>query len=133
MSVAQFLALTLWFCTNAVIPRLAHHFDVTGFNVDLISVSVTIGFVVGCLATALLNFPDVFRAKNVFIASALAGGLTNSLSSLAPSFSMVVVLRFMTGIFLAGIYPTGMKLAATWFLEGRGFAIGVIIAALTAG
>ena len=133
LSVSQFLALTLWFCTNAVIPRLAHQFDVTGFHVDLISVSLTIGFVVGCLASAFLNLPDVFRAKNVFVASALAGGLANSLSSLAPSFSVVVALRFITGMFLAGIYPTGMKLAATWFEEGRGFAIGVIIAALTAG
>ena len=133
LSVAQFLALTLWFSTNAVIPELTIHFNLSRFDVDLLSMAVTVGFVVGCLASALLNLPDIFKAKNVFIVSALAGGLSNSMSSFATSFAMVLVFRFLTGFFLAGIYPTGMKLVSTWFREERGFAIGVIIAALTAG
>jgi MFS family permease len=100
--------------------------------VDVLSVAVTVGFVVGCLTSAFLNLPDVFKAKNVFVFSALAGGLANSIS-LVPIFPVVAFSRFLTGFFLAGVYPIGMKLATTWFLEDRGFAIGVIIAALTAG
>jgi predicted MFS family arabinose efflux permease len=34
---------------------------------------------------------------------------------------------------LAGVYPTGMKLMAGWFRQGRGFAIGVLVGALTVG
>lgn len=133
LSVAQFLALTLWFSANAVIPQLTSTWNLSGFDIDLLSMAVTVGFVVGGLASAFFNLPDIIKTRNLFIFSALAGGLFNSMSSFAPSFSMVVVFRFLTGVFLAGVYPTGMKLTATWFVEGRGFAIGMIIAALTAG
>lgn len=133
LSVAQFLALTLWFCTNAVVPQLVLRLNVSGFAIDLLSMAVTFGFAVGCLTSALLNLPDIFKTKNIFIVSALAGGFFNSISSFTTSFSLIVVSRFITGFFLAGIYPTGMKMVATWYREGRGFAIGVIIAALTAG
>lgn len=133
LSVAQFLALTLWFSANAVIPQLGSYWDLSGFEIDLLSISVTGGFVVGGLASAFFNLPDIIETRSIFTISALAGGLSNSMSSFAPSFSMVIVFRFLTGVFLAGVYPTGMKLAATWFLERRGFAIGMIIAALTAG
>jgi len=133
LSVAQFLALTLWFSANAVIPQLTSTWNLSGFDIDLLSMAVTVGFVVGGLASAFFNLPDIIKTRNLFIFSALAGGLFNSMSSFAPSFSMVVVFRFLTGMFLAGVYPTGMKLTATWFVEGRGFAIGMIIAALTAG
>jgi len=42
-------------------------------------------------------------------------------------------LRFATGATLAGAYPPGMKLAAGWYKEGRGMAIGVMVGALTLG
>jgi len=133
LSVAQFLALTLWFSATAIVPQLTSHWSLSGFDVDLLSMAVTGGFVVGCLASAFFNLPDIIKTRNIFVVSALAGGLSNFMSSFAPSFSVVVVFRFLTGVFLAGIYPIGMKLAATWFREGRGFAIGMIIAALTLG
>jgi MFS family permease len=43
------------------------------------------------------------------------------------------VLRFLTGFFLAGVYPPAMKMTATWFRSQRGLAIGVIVGALTVG
>ncbi|MBW3671181.1 MAG: MFS transporter, partial [Acidobacteria bacterium] len=42
-------------------------------------------------------------------------------------------LRFLTGFSLAGVYPPGMKLMATWFRRGRGLALGVLVGALTLG
>ncbi len=44
-----------------------------------------------------------------------------------------IALRVLTGAFLAGVYPPGMKLVATWYREGRGFALGVVVGALTLG
>ena len=133
LTVAQFFALTLWFNATAVIPQLIPYYDLSQNDVDLLSMTVTVGFVVGCMISSLFNLPDVIKTKNIFTFSALAGGLSNAVSSFSPSFSGVVVCRFLTGIFLAGVYPTGMKLAVTWFREGRGYAVGLIIAALTAG
>jgi MFS family permease len=133
LTVAQFFALTLWFNATAVIPQLIPYYDLSQSDVDLLSMAVTVGFVVGCMISSFFNLPDVIKTKNIFTIAALAGGLSNAVSSFSPSFSGVVVCRFLTGIFLAGVYPTGMKLAVTWFRGGRGYAVGLIIAALTAG
>ena len=133
LSVAQFLALTLWFNATAIVPQLTSHWNLSEFDIDLLSIAVTGGFVVGCLTSAFLNLPDVIKTRNFFIVSVFAGGLFNSMASFAHTFSIVIPFRFLTGMFLAGVYPSGMKLAATWFREERGFAIGMIIAALTAG
>jgi MFS family permease len=46
---------------------------------------------------------------------------------------LTVVLRFLTGVFLAGVYPVGMKIMATWTKEDRGLGIGLIVGALTIG
>src|SRR5678816_1435725 len=34
---------------------------------------------------------------------------------------------------MAGAYPPAMKIMATWFREGRGLAMGILIGALTVG
>jgi MFS family permease len=33
-------------------------------------------------------------------------------------------IRFLTGFFLAGIYPVGMKIAADYFNKGLGKSLG---------
>jgi MFS family permease len=44
-----------------------------------------------------------------------------------------MTLRFLTGFFLAGVYPPGMKLMATWFARGRGAALGLLVGGITLG
>ena len=44
-----------------------------------------------------------------------------------------MVLRFVTGVSLAGVYPSGLKIMAGWFQRGRGMALGVLVGALTIG
>jgi len=44
-----------------------------------------------------------------------------------------VVWRTLTGFFLAGIYPVGMKIAAQWFPRGLGAALGWLVGALVLG
>lgn len=54
---------------------------------------------------------------------------------------MIPVLRFVTGMCMAGVYPVGMKIASTWARNGTkagvkgdmGLLIGLLIAALTLG
>ena len=133
MSVSLFLALTLWFCSNVVTSQLVSVFEASTFGRDLLSVGLTGGFVIGCLVYAFLNVADVYGARNVFLTSALAGGLANGVAALGWSLWGVVVFRVLTGFFLAGVYPVGLKLASSWFLEDRGFALGVMVGALTLG
>jgi MFS family permease len=49
------------------------------------------------------------------------------------SIDAALVLRFLLGVSLAGVYPPAMKLVATWSRSDIGFAIGILIAALTLG
>ena len=47
--------------------------------------------------------------------------------------SFGLALRFATGVFLAGVYPAGLKVMAGWFTAGRGMALGVLVGALAVG
>jgi MFS family permease len=64
----------------------------------------------------------------------LFGALTNAFFGLyAHQPETAIALRFVTGVCLAGVYPPGMKLMATWFRERRGMALGFLVGALTLG
>jgi MFS family permease len=94
---------------------------------------VQFGFVTGTATAAVLNLADVIPARSYFAASALCGAVANAALVVAPSYEVALVTRFATGFFLAGVYPPGMKMAATWYRRGRGLAIGTIVGALTIG
>jgi MFS family permease len=131
---AELLAMSLWFAVSAVAPAIAREWRLDAAATTWLTLSVQLGFVAGTLLSATLNLPDVIRARHLFALCALLGALANLLFVwLAHSIGPAVVLRFLTGAFLAGVYPPGMKIIATWFRTGRGFALGVLIGALTLG
>ncbi len=134
LSLSAILSFSLWFSANAVIPQLNEYFNLTPSQTSLLSIIVTIGFIVGALTYAILNLPDVFKTKNVFALSAALGGLTSFIVAFfVESYYVLIIVRFFTGFFLAGVYPPGMKLASSWFQKGRGFAVGTLGASLALG
>ncbi len=52
---------------------------------------------------------------------------------IAYNLFSLLVLRFITGFFLTGIYPIGMKIASGWYKKGLGNAIGLLVGALAIG
>jgi len=132
---AQLLALSLWFSASAVADSLQSAWELTDAQVPLLTLAVQIGFVVGALLSALLTLADRVKARYLFAVSAIAGALINGLLViLGPGdLPIVVAVRFLTGMALAGVYPSGMKAIAGWFKEGRGTALGILIGALTVG
>jgi MFS family permease len=95
---------------------------------------VQLGFVAGTLLSALLNLPDVISPRRLFTVTAIAGALVNAAFGMfAHDASTAIVLRFLTGMCLAGVYPPAMKILATWFRFGRGLALGVLVGAITVG
>lgn len=135
LATAELLAMSLWFTGTAALPQLARAWN-AGYGLTAwLTIAVQLGFVTGALLAAVFNLPDVFRADRIFVASSLAAAVANALFAwlAAEHVAAALVLRFLTGAFLAGVYPTGMKLLAGWFREGRGLALGVFIAALTVG
>jgi len=126
--------MSLWFSAAAVVPALRTEWNLSEASVSWLTIAVQLGFVFGTLVSAFLNLPDIISVRYLFAASAFAGAMTNAAFGLyANGSGSSIVLRFLTGMFLAGVYPPGMKIMATWFKRGRGMALGVLVGALTLG
>jgi MFS family permease len=134
LSLAELLALCLWFSAAAVLPALRREWSLGDGGSAALTISVQAGFIVGTLGAALANLPDVWPARWVMIGGAVLGALANGLLAVAVhGLGGALALRFVTGVAMAGAYPPAMKIMATWFREGRGLAIGILVGALTVG
>jgi len=133
LSVASMLAMALWFSASAVVPQLTAEWGLTGAEQSWLTMSVQLGFVVGALLSAVLNLSDRIPARVLFAWSAFLGALFNAAIVLVGDPAPAIGLRFLTGMMLAGVYPPGMKLMATWCKGDRGLCIGVLVGALTVG
>src|SRR3954471_15374545 len=135
LSIAELMAMSLWFAGTAVIPQLSAIWQ-AGLGVSAwITLAVQLGFVTGALLLATFNVADVFHAPRVLAISALAGALLNAGFAFTAdrNIALAIFLRFLTGAALAGTYPTGMKILAGWFRQGRGLALGIMVGALALG
>jgi MFS family permease len=134
LSIAELFGMALWFSGSAVVPALSREWNLSGSQVSWLANAVQLGFVAGTLISATLNLADIITTRHLFAVAALLGALTNAFFALyVHQAGTAIALRFVTGACLAGVYPPGMKLMATWFRERRGMALGVLVGALTMG
>jgi MFS family permease len=133
LGIAELLGMSLWFSASAVTPQLRSIWGLTTAEAGWLTTIVQLGFVFGTATAAILNLADVIPSGRLFSISALLGALANAAILAVPGYPWVLVMRFLTGFFLAGVYPPAMKMTATWFKNERGLAIGVIVGALTVG
>jgi len=134
LSIAELFGMALWFSGSAVVPALTQEWHLSSSQVSWLANAVQLGFVAGTLISATLNLADIVTTRHLFAVSALLGALTNAFFALyVHQPASAILLRFITGMCLAGVYPPGMKLMATWFRERRGMALGVLVGALTLG
>ena len=131
---SQFAGTSLWFAVNAVMPDLQAAWGLQPSAVGTLTSAVQLGFVAGTLVFALLMVADRFSPPRVFFTCALLGAGANALTVLLDGqWPLLLGLRFCVGFLLAGIYPVGMKIAASWYRDGLGAAMGVLIGALVLG
>lgn len=132
--LAQFLGTASWFAGNAVLPSLRLLWELPVASLAQITNAVQLGFITGALLFALLSLSDRFRPSRLFFACALLSAMVNAATALwIDSLNSLILMRFIAGFLLAGIYPVGMKLAATWFPEGLGRALGYLVGSLALG
>ena len=131
--IAQFFCTSLWFAGNAIMPDLIIALDLSSSDLGYMTSSVQLGFIVGTLMYALFTIPDRFHPSLVFFISSILAAGFNALITLESSFILVLVFRFFTGFFLAGIYPVGMKIASDYYEKGLGKALGFLVGALVLG
>ncbi len=135
IAVAELLAMSLWFSGTAVLPQLARQWH-AGLGVTAwLTMAVQLGFVAGALLAAVFNLPDVFSASRLFVVSCVAAAACNAAFAAVAERHIVLAMtfRFLTGMLLAGVYPTGMKILTGWYRGGRGLALGILVGALTVG
>ena len=125
--------LTTWFSANAVAPELISAWALSPGQAGWLTNAVQIGFVAGAVASSLVNLPDIVRMHRLMTVAALLAAAANAVLLLTPSPGTAILARIATGVALAGVYPPALKLMATWFVAGRGLALGFLIGALTLG
>jgi MFS family permease len=115
-------------------PDIVRQFDVDAGYLAHLTSAVQFGFIAGTLVFAILGFSDRFSPSNVFFICALVASLANLAVSLENiDLSTLVVCRFLTGFFLAGIYPVGMKIASDYYQQRLGRSLGFLVGALVLG
>lgn len=132
--ISQFCCGSLWFAGNGVMNDLVITFHLQPAALAHLTSAVQFGFISGTLAFALLTIADRFSPSKVFFISALAGAALNLAVILEHNtLTSLIVLRFLTGFFLAGIYPVGMKISADYYEKGLGRSLGFLVGALVIG
>jgi len=132
--LSQFAGTSLWFAVNAVLPDLQQDWALPASALGTLTSAVQLGFVAGTLAFALLMLADRFPPALVFLACSLLGAACNAAMLFADGrYGLLLALRFAVGFLLAGIYPVGMKIAASWYRERLAAVMGVLIGALVLG
>ena len=129
------MALTVWFSASAVVPALRTEWGISTAAAVWMTASVQVGFVVGAVGSTLANLADRTQPHALLAASAsVAAGCTAAMALAADGLHAAIPLRFLTGVALAGVYPIGLKLMASWSPPAdRGRAFGALIGSLTLG
>ena len=134
VSVVQVLAVSTWFAASAAAPALRSEWEIGRVGEALLTIGVQLGFVVGALASAATNLPDRFSPPRLMgLGAAVASLATLATALVVDGPVAAVVLRLVTGVALALVYPVGMKIVVSWFADRRGLAVSVMVGALTLG
>ena len=130
---ALVLSLTTWYSATAIIPELTALMSLSMSQATWFTNSVQIGFVISAVIISLFSLLDVYKSSTIMAVSACVAGIANAILIFEPGVVLSLLSRLLTGMALAGIYPTVIKFIATWFKKGRGFAMGIMLSALTLG
>ncbi|WP_109742541.1 MFS transporter [Arcicella aurantiaca] len=132
--LSQFCCTSLWFAGNAILPDLTKHFNIDANNLAHLVSAVQFGFISGTFLFALSGLVDRFVATRIFfVCSILAAFCNISVVMVHTTESILLISRFLTGFFLAGIYPVGMKIASDHYQKGLGKSLGLLVGALVLG
>ena len=133
LSTALLLGMSGWFTASAVAGELEVRWGLSSNQIGWLTTAVQLGFVAGTAVAALMNLADVLPSRFFFAGCALLAATANAALLVVPSYATALPGRFLTGFFLAGVYPPSMKMIATWFRSARGLAIGTVVGGLTVG
>jgi MFS family permease len=134
LCVCEVATLATWFSATAVVPSIIVEHPLTPTQISLFTSMVQGGFVAGTLLSAALGLADRLDPRRFFMASALVAAAANALLLVAePGTPLTFVARFVTGMCMAGVYPVGMKMAASWARGDLGLLVAILVGSLALG
>jgi MFS family permease len=133
LAVALVLAMSTWFSTAAVLGQLTAAWDLGSTAKSWLIIALQIGFVVGAAGSSLANLADRIAPRRLMLIGTTGAAIANAAIIPLNAYGPALVARFMTGVFLAAVYPPALKALSSWYRAGRGYALGVMIGALTLG
>ena len=133
LAFALVLSMSAWFSTAAVLGQLRLDWGLTRSQASWLTITVQIGFVVGAVISSATNLADRIPPRRLILYGSMGAALANLVVVLGDSFDIAVVARLATGASLAAVYPPALKAMSSWYREGRGMALGVMVGALTLG
>lgn len=133
LAIALVLSMSPWFSTAAVLGQLRVELELTGAQGSWLTIVVQIGFVIGAVVSAVTNLADRIAPRRLILLGSFGAALANLVVVLSGSFGLTLFARLATGASLAAVYPPSLKAMSSWYRQGRGFALGVMVGALTLG
>ncbi len=133
LAVALVFAMSPWFSTAAVLGQLRDRWNLSGAESSWLTIAVQLGFVIGAVASSALGLADRIPPRRLLLLGAGLAALANASIVVVDGFGGALVGRIVTGAALAGVYPPALKAMSSWYRVGRGYALGVMIGALTVG
>ncbi len=133
LAFALVMAMSTWFSTAAVLGQLEEAWTLSRTEASWLTIVVQLGFVVGAALSAGLGIADRVGPRRLLLAGTAGAAIANALLVFVSGFWPALLIRFMTGSFLAAVYPPALKAMSSWFRSGRGLALGVMVGALTLG
>ena len=133
LAAALVLSMSPWFSTAAVLGQLRENWELSTNQASWLTILVQVGFVIGAVASSLTNLADRVSPRRLLLLGSLGAAAANALVVVGDSYPVAVVARLATGAALAAVYPPALKAMSAWYRTGRGFALGVMIGALTVG
>lgn len=132
-AIALVLCLSTWFSATSVAPTLVSILSLNETQEIWLTSAVQAGFVFGALLSSFLSISDAFNVSRVMSVAACFAALANFLLLVTIDPWHAIAARFFTGCALSFVYPPALKYTSTWFREGRGFAMGLLVGSLTLG
>lgn len=132
--ISQLFGTSLWFSVNGVWNFIATNFGFSNATLGYLTLMVQAGFIAGTLTLAFTALPDRIKCSYIFCVASLLGAFFNAIFVLCTkNIAIILLLRFLTGFTLAGIYPIGMKLIISWSEKHSGMALSWLLGTLTLG
>jgi MFS family permease len=115
-------------------PDIIRQFQLPATFMANLTSAVQFGFIAGTFIFSIFTIADRFRPTTVFFVCSIIAALCNAGILLnSAGANGLLLFRFLTGFFLAGIYPVGMKIASDHYEQGLGKSLGFLVGALVLG